>query len=57
MLSLVVYVGFGSSLLNIPFATGTLTAYNCPAATRYIWPFDLQCIMVGNYQLLYAVQL
>ena len=27
--------GFGSSSLNIPFATTKLTTYNCAAATRY----------------------
>eukprot|EP00731_Ephydatia_muelleri_P021528 Em0014g119a len=32
---LVVNIGFGSSLLNIPFATSRLTTYNCVAATRY----------------------
>eukprot|EP00731_Ephydatia_muelleri_P021568 Em0014g159a len=30
---LVVNIGFGSSLLNIPFATSRLTTYNCAAAT------------------------
>ena len=30
----VVNIGFGSSLLNIPFATSRLTTYNCAAATR-----------------------
>eukprot|EP00731_Ephydatia_muelleri_P021503 Em0014g94a len=29
----VVNIGFGSSLLNIPFATSRLTTYNCAAAT------------------------
>ena len=30
----VVNIGFGSSHLNIPFATSRLTTYNCAAATR-----------------------
>ena len=30
-----VKVGFGSSSLNIPFATTKLTTYNCAATTRY----------------------
>ncbi|KAL5475125.1 hypothetical protein EMCRGX_G027184 [Ephydatia muelleri] len=33
---LVVNIGFGSSLLNIPFATSRLTTYNCAAATSCI---------------------
>eukprot|EP00731_Ephydatia_muelleri_P016201 Em0009g625a len=33
---LVVNIGVGSSFLNTPFVTNTLTTYNCAAATRYI---------------------
>eukprot|EP00731_Ephydatia_muelleri_P021558 Em0014g149a len=33
---LVVNIGFGSSLLNMPFATSRLTTYNCAAATSCI---------------------
>ena len=36
-----VNVGFGSSSLNIPFATTKLITYNCAAATRYFADFEL----------------